>query len=213
MSSAAQPGKNAEYAPERPRQGINKYLQETENLWAENRLLKFVAMAAFLSAFLMSIIIGLQAQKTRVIVAPFGGASPDLLIVGDQPSTEYLVAISRNVVALTGTFTASSAEHQFNEILKFVHPSVYDDVRDEWKSMVEGLRRYREVSFATYVMPQKPIEVYGDRVRVAAQRVRFIGEKVGEDTGVVEIGYLVEEGRFWITSVEFIPSGGGANAS
>lgn len=188
---------------------VSKYLHATQNVIAENRLLKFVGVASFLTALLMSIIIGLQAQRTRIIVVPFGGASPDLLVVGDQPSLDYLSAIGRNIVALTGTFTSATAEHQFNEVLKFVHPSAYDEMRDGWKKMVDGLRQYREVSFATYVMPQKPIEVFGDRMRIAAQRSRFIGEKVGSESGVVEIGYVVEEGRFWITSVDFIPTGGG----
>lgn len=187
---------------------VSRYLHEAENLLAENRLLKIVGVLSFLTALLMSIIVGLQARRTRVIVAPFGGASPDLLIVGDTPSTQYLSAIGRNVVSLTGTFTAATAETQFNEVLKFVHPSVYEKMRDDWKDLAESLRQYREVSFATYVIPQKPIEVFGDRMRIAAERSRFIGEKVGSETGVVEIGYVVEEGRFWITSVDFIPSGG-----
>lgn len=189
------------------RRFINRFLLEADNLREENRLLRFVAIAAFSSAFLLAIVVGLQAQKTRVIVAPFGAASPDLLVVGDTPSTEYLSAIARNIVSLTGTFTAASAEHQFNEVLKYVHPSVYDTLRNDWKTMVKGLRQYREVSFVTYVMPQKPIEVYGDRIRVAAQRTRFVGDRVGEDTGVVEIGYVIENGRFWIKSVDFIESG------
>lgn len=187
---------------------VSRYLHEAENILAENRLLKFVGLASFLTALLMSVIVGVQAQRTRVIVAPFGGSSPDLLMVGDQPSLEYLSAIGRNIVSLTGTFTAATAEYQFSEVLKFVHPSVYERMRDDWKGMVERLKQYREVSFATYVIPQKPIEVYGDHMRIAATRARFIGEKVGSETGVVDIGYVVEEGRFWITSVEFIPSGG-----
>lgn len=190
---------------------VTKYLHNTQNILAENRLLKFVGVASFLTALLMSIIVAFQAQRTRVIVAPFGGGAGDLLIVGDRPSIDYLTAIGRNVVALTGTFTSASAEYQFNEVLKFVHPSAYDRMRDDWKDMVAGLRQYREVSFATYVMPQKPIEVFGDHMRIAAQRSRFIGERVGSETGVVDIGYVVEEGRFWITSVEFVASGG-ANA-
>jgi conjugal transfer pilus assembly protein TraE len=186
---------------------VTRYLHEPENLLAENRLLKWVGCASFLTALLMSIVVGFQAQRTRVVVAPFGGAAPDLLIVGDKPSVDYLSAIGRNVVALTGTFTAATADYQFNEVLKFVHPARYELMREEWKSMVEGLRQYREVSFATYVLPQKPIEVFGDRMRIAAERARFIGDKVGSETGVVEIGYVVEEGRFWITSVDFLVQG------
>jgi conjugal transfer pilus assembly protein TraE len=186
---------------------VTHYLHDAENLLAENRILKWIGVASFLTALLMSIVVGFQAQRTRVVVAPFGGASPDLLIVGDRPSLDYLSAIGRNVVALTGTFTAATADYQFNEVLKFVHPSRYELMRDDWKKMVEGLRQYREVSFATYVLPQKPIEVYGNRMRIAAERARYIGDKVGSETGVVEIGYVVEEGRFWITSVDFLAPG------
>lgn len=194
-----------------PLRFVSQYMQEADNLWEENRLLRLAALCAFGAAAILSITIGFQAQRTRVIVAPFAAGSPDLLIVGNQPSNEYLSAIARNIVSLTGTFTASTAEYQFNEVLKFVHPSVYDSMRDDWKDMVKGLRQYREVSFATYVLPQKPIEIYGDHIRVAAQRSRFIGDKVGEETGFVDIGYVVENGRFWITSVEFRAPGGKAN--
>ena len=197
---------------ERPKRFVSRYVQVSDNLFEENRLLRLVAGLAFFSTAILAAVVMMQAQKTRVIVAPFGAGVPDLLIVGDKPSQEYIAAIARNVVSLTGTFTASSAEFQFNEVLRFVHPSVYDSMREEWKEMVEGLRQYREVSFATYVLPQKPIEIYGDRIQVAAQRSRFIGDKVGEETGFVEIGYVIENSRFWITSVQFKTYGGRRNA-
>ncbi|MEL6277279.1 MAG: TraE/TraK family type IV conjugative transfer system protein [Pseudomonadota bacterium] len=196
-----------------PRRVFDHYLNEAQNLAAENGLLKLVSIASFATALLMSIVVGVQAQNTRVIVAPFGGASADLLIVGDQPSTEYLSAISRNIISLTGTFNASNADAQFNEVLKFVHPSAYNAIREEWKEMVEGLRKYREVSFATYIMPQKPIEIYGDRLRVWTTRIRYVGERITEEVGVVEIAYVVEDGRFWVLNVEFMASGGGNGKS
>ena len=190
---------------------VRRYVRDVENLWAENAILKLVGVGSLAATLIMAFVVAGQSERTRVIVAPFAGGSPDLLIVGNEPSTEYLSAIARNVVSLTGTFTASSADYQFNEVLKFVHPSVYDHIRDEWKEMVEGLRQYREVSFATYVTPQKPIEVYGDRMRVAARRIRFVGDQVAQESGVVEIGYVVEDGRFWLISVAFAPIGGAAH--
>ncbi|MEM6415477.1 MAG: TraE/TraK family type IV conjugative transfer system protein [Pseudomonadota bacterium] len=187
---------------------INRYLQGSSNLWAENRILKFVSITCLCSVILMSILVYTLSNRTRTIVVPFGGDTPELLIVGNDPSMEYLAAIAKNVVHLTGTYTASTAEHQFNEVLKFVHPSVYNQVRDDWKKLVQSLRDYREVSFATYIMPQKPIEVFGDKMRVPAQRSRYLGGKSNTETGHVVIDYVIENGRWWMTSVEFVPSGG-----
>lgn len=203
-------GDGAASAPIEARRLVDRFVQESSNLWAENRILKLLGAACLVSVFLMSLIVAFQAANTRTIVVPMSGGSRDLLIVGDKPSPDYLSAIARDVVALSGTFTASTAEFQFNELLKFVHPSVYGKMREDWKKLVSGLKEYREVSFATYVLPQKPIEIFGDRIRVAAERTRFIGEKVGSETGVVEIRYVVENGRFWIKTVVFLPATEGA---
>ena len=213
MSSA---GADMNASPmQRGKRLVGAYLQTTSNLWAENRLLRFVAFASFLASIVLAFMVATEARKTRTIVVPFAASTPDLLVVGNEPSHEYLAAIARNVVSLTGTFTASSAEYQFNEVLKFVHPSAYDQLRKEWRDLATRLGDYREVSFATYVRPEIPIEIFADRMLVPTKRTRFVGSRVASEDGIVEIGYRVENGRFWILSVSFreFGSGGKDNAS
>ena len=192
---------------------VNKFVNDIDNLWAENGLLKLLALLSFLASLVLSTTVWVQAQNTRVIVVPFASGSPDLLIVGDRPSSEYLSAISRNIVTLTGTFTAATAEYQFTEVLKYAHPSAFVEMRDKWNGMVQSLRQYREATFATYVIPPQPIEIYGDRILVPAMRTRFVGDKVREETGQVEIKYTVENGRFWLLSVDFLVKGGRPDAN
>ncbi|MEO1280122.1 MAG: TraE/TraK family type IV conjugative transfer system protein [Pseudomonadota bacterium] len=208
MSSTADLIDDNSSSAEKPsRRLVSRFLQDSSNLWAENRILKFTSVACLVSVLLMSIVVAGQANRVRTIVVPFGGNSGDLLIVGNEPSVEYLGSIARNVVQLTGTYTAATAEHQFNEVLKFVHPSVYEATRADWKKLVASLRDYRDVSFATYVLPQKPIEVSGSKIRVPAQRSRYLGGKSSTEVGTVVIDYVVENGRWWMTSVEFVGPG------
>lgn len=186
---------------------FQRYQPYWNSLLEENKYLRVSSLAFGFVALCCLVFLAGQGDKTRTIVVPFGANNQELWITGDVPSESYLKAISRNTVSLLGTFHGSSASAQFEELLQHVHPSVYDVRRTEWRELAKEMQSYREVSFATYIRPEIPIDVFADRIEVPARRVRFIGRTRREDTGEVHIGYVVENGRFWLLSYDFIEQG------
>ena len=102
--------------------GIHRYLQGSANLFEENRLLKVAIAGMFGVTAVLGVVIYTTNQNTRTIIVPFG-ATGDLHVSGNKPSEAYIVSMTRNVVALSGTWSAYSADRQFQELLGLVHPS------------------------------------------------------------------------------------------
>jgi conjugal transfer pilus assembly protein TraE len=184
-----------------------RYINDWQNILEENRVLRFVAISSLAVTLICLGILLSQGDRTRTIVVPMAPASEGLYITGDEPSDAYLQAIARDVIGLIGTFTGSSAQAQFDRLLVHVHPSVYNERRTEWANLARDMRGYRDVTFATYVRPEEPILMLANTLRVPTQRVRFIGATRSIENGHSEIGYLIENGRFWLTSYNFIPKG------
>lgn len=184
-----------------------KYQSVWQSILYENKILRVTAFGTLMLSVLCLGVLMTQGDRTRTIVVPFATGSQNLWITGDKPSDDYLRAIARNAVSLLGTFTGSSAEQQFEELLAHVHPSEYEDLRVRWRQLAEEMRSFRDVSFATYIRPDRPITVKTDRLEVPATRIRFIGRTKTEDRGAVHIGYVIENGRFWMTSYDFVEEG------
>jgi conjugal transfer pilus assembly protein TraE len=96
--------------------GIHRYLQGSANLFEENRLLKAAIAGMFGVTAVLGMVIYTTNQNARTVVVPFG-ATGDLYVSGNKPSQAYLVAMTRNIVGLAGTYSAYSADRQFQELL------------------------------------------------------------------------------------------------
>lgn len=187
---------------------FDRYISDWQNILEENRVLRFTSLvSAFATLICLGILLS-QGDRTRTVLVPLAPAASDIYITGNDPSDAYLESVARDVVGLIGTFTGSSAQSQFDRLLTHVHPSTYDGLRREWSKLATDMRGYREVTFATYVRPEEAIKLRSDVLVVPTKRVRFIGSTRGTEDGYSEIGYLIENGRFWITSYNFISKGG-----
>ncbi len=114
--------------------GIHRYLQGASNLFEENRLLKLAVIGLFGITAVLGTVIYTSNQNTRTIIVPYG-AGGDLYVTGGEPSEAYLRSITRNVVSLSGTYSAYSADRQFQELLSITHPSTYNSLRDAGQSL------------------------------------------------------------------------------
>ena len=82
--------------------GIHRYLQGSANLFEENRLLKVAIAGMFGVTAVLGVVIYTTNQNARTVIVPFG-ATGDLHVSGNTPSEAYIVAMTRNIVALSGT--------------------------------------------------------------------------------------------------------------
>jgi len=182
---------------------LRYFTDENSNIWAENRLLRFVSVMALLGTVIIAGTLISLKDREKTIIVPFGQSIEGLYLVGDKPSETYLISIARTIVQLTGTYTSSSLEYQLDEVLKLVHPSRYSALRDEFRTLVGQLSDFREITFATHIRYEAAFELGETLIRVPVKRLRFIGRSRTEDTGFVEMQYRIEEGRFWLTGIGY----------
>ena len=178
--------------------GIHRYLQGSSNLFEENRLLKFAIVGLFGMTAVLGAVIYSSDQNRRTVIVPFG-ASGDLYVTGSKPSADYMRTMTRNVVSLAGTYSAYSADRQFQELLSVVHPSAYNGVRDNLNVILDELSNNPTLSIATYIRPDQPVTYTATEILVPVEKVRVIGGVIRKFRGNLRIGYAIENGRFWLT--------------
>jgi conjugal transfer pilus assembly protein TraE len=181
-----------------PSFGIHRYLQGSSNLFEENRLLKFSVVGLFGITAVLGAVIYSSDQNRRTVVVPFG-ASGDLYVTGSVPSTAYLSAMTRNIVALSGTYSAYSADSQFQELLSIAHPSAYNMMRDSLNGVLDELSSNPTLSIATYIRPDQPVSWTAREIAVPVEKVRVIGGVIRKFRGTLRISFTIENGRFWLT--------------
>lgn len=180
--------------------GIHRYLQGSANLFEENRLLKFAIVGLFGMTAVLATVIYTSDQSTRTVVVPFGAAG-DLYVTGNTPSDAYLRTITRNIVALAGTYSAYSADRQFQELLGIVHPSAYNSMRDGLAAILDELASNPTLSIATYIRPDQPVRWTDREIVVPVEKVRVIGGVIRKFRGNLRIRYAIDNGRFWLIAL------------
>ncbi len=182
---------------------LGRFTDATSNIWAENRVLRFFSVLTLIGCLALAFVALSAMKREKTIIVPFGQGVEHLYMVGDTPSESYLVAISRNVIQLVGTYTSSGIEYQLDEVLKLVHPREYGAKREAFRRDVERLQAFREISFATYIRYDEPFDHGPGIIRVPVRRERFVGKSRTSDGGYYELSYFIEEGRFWLTDIQF----------
>ncbi len=185
----------------RPSWHLHRYLQGSANLFEENRLLKFAIVGLFGVSLVLGTVLYTSNQNQRTVVVPFG-ASGDLYVTGNKPSANYLATITRNIVSLAGTYSSYSADPQFQELLKLVHPSAYNSLRDSFNRLLDELDSNPTLSIATYIRSDQPVSYTGSEIVVPVEKVRVIGGVIRKFRGNLRIRYAIENGRFWLTALQ-----------
>jgi len=180
--------------------GIHRYLQGSSNLFEENRLLKVAVAGLFGITAVLGTLIYTSNQNTRTVVVPFG-AGGDLYVTGSKPSEAYLRTITRNMVSLSGTYSAYSADRQFQELLSITHPSAYNSLRDSLNRLLDELAENPTLSIATYIRPDQPVTWTDREILVPVEKVRVIGGVIRKFRGNLRIRYAIDNGRFWLIAL------------
>jgi conjugal transfer pilus assembly protein TraE len=185
----------------RPSWHLHRYLQGSANLFEENRLLKFAIAGLFGITAVLGTVVYTSNQNQRTVIVPFG-AGGDLYVTGNKPSTTYLRTITRNIVSLAGTYSAYSADRQFQELLSLVHPSAYNGLRDSLNRLLDELDSNPTLSIATYIRGDQPVTYTDTEIVVPVEKVRVIGGVIRKFRGNLRIRFAIDNGRFWLTALQ-----------
>ena len=178
---------------------VNVYEKKMSNLFATNRLLKFVVLATLVIAVSNHILLqkAINTQKTILVPAQL---NTRVQILGDKASDEYVKMFAQVSAALAFTYTPQTVANNFGELLTMFAPEAYPQTKKTLTDLAETIAT-QAVSNVFYI---QDIDVDSARnlFQVKGQQVRWIGgTRVENLPKNYEFSYLIKDGRFMLTSL------------
>ncbi len=181
---------------------IKRYMQSSSNVFAENKLLRYAIAIMLLVTLINSVSIANIKDSVQTHIIPVGTQS-NFILTGSTANDDYLKAMARYIVHMTGNMTPASARGQFNELLTLWHPTTYAEYRARFDKLADSLERYPSISYHIVWDGERPIKKEGDSLRINVIKKKLVGDTVQRKTQLdIEINYVIEQGRFFIVSVK-----------
>jgi len=184
------------------------FLSKLDALQARNRLLT----TAFLILLVLNVMNTVSLQRartmTQTVIVPVGGG--DGMSVGHgKASPEYMRHMARYVTQMVGTWSASSARPQLQEVLGLFAPEVVGKAQGEFEKMAVQIERFPSISSVMRWQGQEALRVKPGLIQVSAAKDRLVNGNVSETTPIHYcIEYRIDESRFWVLGLKEIEGPG-----
>lgn len=179
---------------------FNKFLQISSDLFAENRLLKFVVVVLAVGFVWCAYKVNDIKDKVRTVVVP-PHINSKIEISGSWTTESYIREYMRYMGALLWNYSPSTARNQFNELLPSWHPEAFVQAKERLYILASQIEQ-TGASSAFYIN-QIAHNAENNYVEVTGNRNLMLQNKTVEAaTKTYFVAYKVENGRFWIVGVE-----------
>lgn len=184
------------------------FLSKLDALQARNRLLT----TAFLILLVLNVMNTVSLQRartmTQTVIVPVGGG--DGMSVGHgKASPEYMRHMARYVTQMVGTWSASSARPQLQEVLGLFAPEVVGKAQGEFEKMAVQIERFPSISSVMRWQGQEALRVKPGLIQVSAAKDRLVNGNVSETMPIHYcIEYRIDESRFWVLGLKEIEGPG-----
>ncbi|RLD98233.1 MAG: pilus assembly protein [Aquificota bacterium] len=179
---------------------IDKFIQKTSNLHAENRLLKFVVVCLGIAVVLSSFFSYIALHYQRVVILP-PVVDKRVVISGNDVNEDYVRLFVRYAMNLLNNYTPNVARSQFEELLNLATPSFYPALQKTLMNLADTIKRLN-ITGAYY--PQK-VEIDTKRkiITVVGRKKEFTNTTL-VDTGLKKyiIKYAIVNGRFYFDDLK-----------
>ena len=171
------------------------FLSKANNLWTENRLLKFVVLVLASVQIFTWYRLEQSAKVQQTIVMPPVAVGERMIFEGSKVDFGYLRMYGKYLAGLAFTYTPATAERQFNELLASATPDSFDHLKTILNRQRKVIERERIVSvFAIQDMS------FGGNA-IILKGMQQIGKSEPESMEYV-IGYRIKNGRFGLTELK-----------
>lgn len=185
---------------------LDIFLQKSSNIFAENRLLKFVVVALGIAVVINTAGLFMALNSQRVILVP-PVVNSKISISGDKASDEYLKEFARYILNLALTYNPVNARSQFSELLAVYDPSQFQTARKELYELADKIESTK-ASSAFYIQ-----SIINDnekhRLEVTGTKKTYMVDQKAEDTlKVYLIEYRIDNGKFILVRLYEKPAQG-----
>ncbi len=185
---------------------LDIFLQKSSNIFAENRLLKFVVLALGIAVVINTVGLFRALNSQRVILVP-PTINSRISLSGDKASDEYLKEFTRYILSLALTYNPVNARSQFSELLAMYDPADFQASRRELYELADKIENTK-ASSAFYIHAiVNDSEKY--RLEVTGAKRTYLVDQKAEDTiKVYFIEYRFENGKFILKRLSEKPTQG-----
>ena len=173
---------------------LDIFLQKSSNIFAENRLLKFVVVALGIAVVINTAGLFMALNSQRVILIP-PTINSKISVSGDKASDEYLKEFTRYILNLALTYNPVNARSQFSELLAVYDPAEFQASRKELYELADKIE-FTKASSAFYIhaivndTEKRRLEITGTK------RTYLVDQKAEDTLKVYLIDYRFDNGKF-----------------
>ena len=185
---------------------IDIFLQKSSNIFAENRLLKFVVVALGIAVVINTAGLFMALNSQRVILVP-PVVNSKISVSGDKASDEYLKEFARYILNLALTYNPVNARSQFSELLAVYDPAQFQASRKELYELADKIENTK-ASSAFYIQSiindteKRRLEVTGTK------KTYMVDQKAEDAQKVYLIEYRIDNGKFILVRLYEKPAQG-----
>ncbi|RMG69973.1 MAG: type IV conjugative transfer system protein TraE [Nitrospirae bacterium] len=177
---------------------LDLYLNRTSNVFAENRLLKFVVIVIGIVTLYNTVIIKQALNYQRTILVP-PVITKQLEIQGDNASDEYIRQMTQYIIDLALIYTPANAKNRFEELLTFYTPESYPQAKETFLSLLEKIK-IAQISNVFYIQKME-LDRAGEEVTIMGLRRRFVHDAMNDKSATYILKYRIQDGRFMVVSI------------
>ena len=185
---------------------LDIFLQKSSNIFAENRLLKFVVVALGIAVVINTAGLFMALNSQRVILVP-PVVNSKISVSGDKASDEYLKEFARYILNLALTYNPVNARSQFSELLAVYDPAEFQASRKELYELADKIENTK-ASSAFYIQSiindteKRRLEVTGTK------KTYMVDQKAEDAQKVYLIEYRIDNGKFILVRLYEKPAQG-----
>jgi conjugal transfer pilus assembly protein TraE len=180
---------------------LEKFIQTSSNLYAENRLLKFVVVCIGIAVIINSFFSYAALQYQKVVILP-PVVDKRIEISGNEVNEDYVRLFARYAMTLLNTYTTGSAQGQFEEFVEhLVTPEFYPNIRNTLFTLVDTIQKLN-ITSAFY--PQTiTVDTENKTITVLGLKKEFTNTTLVESgKKQYSINYVIVNGRFYIDDIK-----------
>lgn len=184
---------------------LKVFENSVSNLWAENRLVKFVVVVIACVQIYNAVVLKSVMNNRLTVLVP-AGLDKRVQIQGDRASADYIRMFARVTSNLAFNYQYNTAKGQFTELLSFFSPESYPIAEKAFRDLASSIETNKVNSSFTItksivVDPDKGTISVGGVQRQWVDGLGYIDPKNSTGLKSYIIAYKFIDGRFNITNI------------
>ncbi|MBU0991731.1 MAG: type IV conjugative transfer system protein TraE [Proteobacteria bacterium] len=179
---------------------IKLYTKQSSNLFAENRLLKFVVVILTIGVVWSMVSANRALKYQRTIILP-PKVDHRIEISGNAVNDDYLKMYTRYILELLLNYTPKTVQFNFNDLLSLVSPELYQELQSNLFKIVDNVEKLRITS--VFYPSNIIIDQEKKYITIRGRRKQFSHfAKIEESERNYYLRYEITNGRFFLTNIQ-----------